>query len=145
MYIFITRPLSTPKLQQIFDIIKPLFLYERNDVFNVLIIRGFMTKNIFLLLVDKTVKKLKKKTYECPTCKYEWVPSTSGDCCDGGCCDNSGCDAGCDQPMVPAAEPAESQGYLFPMPQYDTASASPRSKTSSGSLQPIAKRSLSDE
>lgn len=30
-----------------------------------------------------TVKKLKKVTYECPTCKYEWTPvcSSCGNCC----------------------------------------------------------------
>ncbi len=30
-----------------------------------------------------TVKRLKKVTYECPTCKYEWTPvcSSCGNCC----------------------------------------------------------------
>lgn len=53
----------------------------------------------------KTVKKLKKHTYECPVCEYKWTPkkNTCGcgtGCCDVGCtdvgCADSGCcDAGC--------------------------------------------------
>ena len=78
----------------------------------------------------KTVRRLKKDSYTCPKCKYEWSLS-EGDCCGSGsgCCDAaSGCDADL---HVPALEPdqqqlpteAETQAEVFriPPPSIDTA------------------------
>ena len=48
----------------------------------------------------KTIKKLKKHTYECPACKYEWTPKKMCGCgpCGGGncgaCCADGTYDAG---------------------------------------------------
>ncbi len=55
----------------------------------------------------KTVRKLKKKTYECPQCKYEWSPDGKGNgCCSAGCCTGDCCETGCDAGSLPAGEPA---------------------------------------
>ncbi len=76
----------------------------------------------------KKVKKLKKKKYECPACKYEWTPACN--CCGNGCgngCGDPGCDSGCDAPgcdapaqgaapQQPAAAPPAPQGFYSPVP-----------------------------
>lgn len=48
----------------------------------------------------RTVRKLKKTEYKCPTLEFTWTPKMIGGCgcCSGGngCCGDSGCDSNCD-------------------------------------------------
>ncbi len=101
----------------------------------------------------KVVKKLKKKTYECPKCKYEWSPScccNGNGCTDPGCCGVAGCcdSAGCDdsapaQPAAPA--PTAADAGSLPVPDFEFA-VSPASRTTAIPLRPspTKRRSLSD-
>ena len=54
----------------------------------------------------KTVRKLKKHSYECPTCKYTWTP-VKADCCGDGCCNAGACDSGSVIYKDSAAEPTQ--------------------------------------
>ena len=72
----------------------------------------------------RTVRVLKKETYECPACECKWTPVCSGrtcrDCasgCDSGCV--SGCDGGCagDAPVkygMPVSPDAGAADYYLP-------------------------------
>ncbi len=62
----------------------------------------------------KTVRVLKKESYECPKCKYTWSPADKG-CCAGGGCTDLGCtDAG--EGDVIIQESAQKQQYDAPAP-----------------------------
>ena len=66
----------------------------------------------------KTVRVLKKHSYECPTCKYSWTPVDTG-CCSDGCCDAGG-DVSAGQaplvsPTIPAAEKPAAKKPLQPV------------------------------
>ena len=91
----------------------------------------------------KTVKKLKKKTYECPACKYEWTPARYG--C--GNCHANGCNgAGCDCDPVPEAEVEEPQeAYSLPLPTLDMTRSRPSGKRGrSARLKSVAQQVVSD-
>ncbi len=93
----------------------------------------------------KTVRKLKKKTYECPKCKYKWEPACGGN---GGCCDSGCCDAPCDQSPLPAAvpdAPTPAEAYNAPSPEFDTASTRPRRNGDADArLERVTRRTISD-
>jgi hypothetical protein len=91
----------------------------------------------------KTVKKLKKKSYKCPTCEYEWELACGAGCGEG-CCADDCCDSGCDATPVGAGEPAAAgQGFHAPVPQVGTATLLPHKHRTRA--QPVARRTLSDK
>ena len=91
----------------------------------------------------KTVKKLKKKSYECPKCKYTWTPSRcgNGDCCDAGCCD-----AGCSDTPVPAdaADKLHEAFWIAPATLDTVSVRSPQKNDDRGRPKTGATCSLSD-
>ena len=63
----------------------------------------------------KTVKVLKKHSYECPKCEYKWTPVP----CGNGCCGaNGGCAEMSTEVPTPAAEPTPAEVPTPPSTSY---------------------------
>jgi hypothetical protein len=97
----------------------------------------------------KVVKKLKKKKYECPKCKYEWAPACGAQsgcstCGQADCCD-ANCDAAESEVPVPAVEAEkQQQAYLFLAPAFEPAIAAPQPSVRRSETGTVATRSLRD-
>lgn len=93
----------------------------------------------------RTVRKLVKKKYECPVCKYKWEPACCGNGCGDGCCDSGRCDGGCDSAPLPAAgATTPEEAYNIPTPRLDSIPLRPIKSNSKLQGNNTARRSLSD-
>ncbi len=97
----------------------------------------------------KTVKKLKKRSYKCPVCKYTWTPAGNSGCVGGDCCDDArvGATRTCDD-LPPASRMGVEQPVKItqrPLPARDFIPARPAKPLNPPSppAVAVARRSLS--
>jgi hypothetical protein len=84
----------------------------------------------------RTVRKLHKRTYECPTCKYEWTPAS---------CGSGGCDSGCDYRALPDGAPqVPSTVEKTPMAEIDIVPSVSPAESRGDRERLVTRRSLTD-
>jgi hypothetical protein len=84
----------------------------------------------------RTVRKLHKRTYECPTCKYEWTPAS---------CGSGGCDSGCDYRALPDGTPQAPRTMdKSPMAEINVMPIVPPAESGGDRERLVTRRSLTD-